>query len=50
MNPISGKNVFFDDCIQASAVMVDAKGPGYAKLFSRRIPSTKQDGRHSKIA
>jgi hypothetical protein len=34
LNPFSGKNVFIDDCIQTSGVMVDAKGPGYADLLS----------------
>jgi hypothetical protein len=34
LNPASGKIVHFDDCQHVTGMMVEAKGPGYAKLLA----------------
>ena len=31
-NPLTGKNVAFDDCRESDGTMIEAKGPGYAGL------------------
>jgi len=49
LNPISGKNVFFDDCIQTSGVMVEAKGPGYADLLSKSFQQREDVGASAKL-
>jgi hypothetical protein len=33
MNPLTGKRVVFDDCRESDGTMIEAKGPGYAKLL-----------------
>jgi hypothetical protein len=35
LNPASGKMVHFDDCQQATGMMVEAKGPGYTNLLAK---------------
>ena len=32
-NPLTGRNVVFDDCRESDGTMIEAKGPGYAKLL-----------------
>ena len=32
-NPLTGKNVAFDDCRESDGTMIEAKGPGYAGLM-----------------
>jgi hypothetical protein len=32
-NPLSGRDVYFDDCRHIDGAMIDAKGPGYEKLI-----------------
>ena len=32
-NPLTGRNVAFDDCRESDGTMIEAKGPGYAKLL-----------------
>ena len=49
LNPISGKIVFFDDCIQTNGVMVDAKGPGYADLLSQEFQQREDVGATAKL-
>lgn len=34
LNPLAAKMVYFDDCQHSAGMMVDAKGPGYAKLLT----------------
>ena len=34
LNPEAGELVFYDDCQHATGMMVDAKGPGYARLLT----------------
>jgi len=29
-NPLTGKNVAFDDCRESDGTMIEAKGPGFA--------------------
>jgi len=48
-NPITGRNVFFDDCIQATGVMVEAKGPGYADLLSKSFHQQEDIGASAKL-
>jgi hypothetical protein len=35
-DPASGKPVVFDDCRESDGTMIEAKGPGYAKLLQSR--------------
>jgi hypothetical protein len=49
LNPISGNIVFFDDCIQTSGIMVDAKGPGYADLLSQEFQQREDVGASVKL-
>jgi Restriction endonuclease fold toxin 5 len=32
-NPLTGKNVAFDDCRESDGTMIEAKGPGYAEML-----------------
>ena len=32
-NPLTGRNVPFDDCRESDGTMIEAKGPGYVKLL-----------------
>jgi len=34
LNPETGKFVYYDDCQHTTGMMVDAKGPGYARLLT----------------
>lgn len=34
INPVSGTIVYYDDCQHTTGTMIDAKGPGYAKLLT----------------
>lgn len=34
MNPLTGKNVVFDDCRESDGTMIEAKGPGFAQQMN----------------
>ena len=34
MNPLTGKNVAFDDCRESDGTMIEAKGPGFAEMLN----------------
>ena len=34
-NPVSGKDVYFDDCRQSDGTMIDAKGTGYLEMLEK---------------
>ena len=35
-NPLTGKNVAFDDCRESDGTMIEAKGLGYAEMLQDR--------------
>lgn len=37
VNPTNGSQVYYDDCQHSTGMMVEAKGPGYAKLLQSPI-------------
>jgi hypothetical protein len=40
-NPLTGKNVAFDDCRDSDGTMIEAKGPGYAGLMKSDFLANK---------
>ena len=40
-NPLTGKNVAFDDCRESDGTMIEAKGPGYAGLMKSDFLANK---------
>jgi hypothetical protein len=33
INPVTGKRVVYDDCRESDGTMIEAKGPGFAKML-----------------
>jgi hypothetical protein len=40
-NPLTGRNVVFDDCRESDGTMIEAKGPGYAGLMKSNFLADK---------
>ena len=49
-NPVTGRRVVFDDCRESDGTMIEAKGPGFAKMLESEFMYARISARWVKQA